>query len=160
MLKRYSVIVAISALAVLGVKDSSACSLARGFDLFELSSTLEPFSGAQPESPNVESVTMKRGFDDGDGASCSDAAILTIVLSPTEADRDVGYSFRMTSGVIVEELFDYDGFYSPRLLSGDTRGFYFVWLDRGGDINGTFEIRAVSKTGIESEPVELRVTSH
>ena len=125
-----------------------ACRFAPGYRLFELNPRAVPLSGDAPAPPEVRVQLLKRGFDDGDFASCSDAVVLTIELGDGEADRKIGYIFTIESGPIHDKKLP-DEVVAPIELSDGRPGFYFVWLDYGTNITATLKIQSVSTTGVE-----------
>ena len=138
--------------------DSSACSFSPGHASFAFSTRHAPYSGDAPPIPKVSVQSLKRGYDDGNGASCSDAGILTVVLSKGEEDREVGYMFKLVSGSFHDTVF-LDSILAPIELEEGVYGFYFVWLDSAGPIEAQFEVRAVSRTGVEGAAVTLTAQS-
>ena len=147
----------LAALALVSPWSAEACSFRQGFALFELSSTKTPLSGKPPAAPEVSFVKVKRGYDDGDGGSCSDAGILTIGLVESEAKRGVGYSLEVISGAIDDEEFFGNAYFSPIGHMEGGLGFYFVWLDGGGAIDAVIEIRSVSATGVVGDATRIVV---
>ena len=139
-----------------------ACSFAPGYRTFELSSTRPPNTGPTPTTPTLALRSIKRGTDDGDFASCSDAGILTIVVNKPEAAENKGFLFELESGSFPDKVLP-DDVVSPIELEDGSLGFYFVWLDlpagtRSVDpIDVRISIRAVSPTMVEGPRVFLEV---
>ncbi|MDJ0909494.1 MAG: hypothetical protein QNI99_09880 [Woeseiaceae bacterium] len=142
--------------------DASACSFAPGYRTFELSSTQLPGSGASPTTPSVSVLSIFRGTDDGDYASCSDAGILFISIDDPEAAQDLGFLFELEHGsfpdaVLPEEIV------APIELADGSFGFFFVWLDLPAGsrdvepIDVRVSVRAVSPTMLEGQKVFLDI---
>jgi hypothetical protein len=101
---------------------------------------------------------MKRGFDDGNFASCSDAAVLTIELTDGESERNIGYLFTIETGSLHNMKLP-DEIVAPIELSDGKVGFYFAWLDYGTDISATLKFQTVSVTGDEGAAIILDVNN-
>ena len=134
------------------------CSFAPGYRTFELSTRAIPLSGDEPSVPVAHVASLKRGFDDGNFASCSDAAVLTIQLVEGESDRNIGYLFSIESGSLHDMKMP-DEIVAPIELADGQFGFYFVWLDYGTEISATLKIQSVSSTGLEGDAITLEVMS-
>ena len=132
------------------------CSFAPGYRTFELSPRAIPLSGDKPSAPVADVAALKRGFDDGNFASCSDAAILTIQLADGESDRNNGYLFSIESGSLHDMKMP-DQIIAPIELADGNFGFYFVWLDYGTEISATLKIQSVSPTGLEGDAITLEI---
>ena len=136
-----------------------ACSFAPGYRTFELHSRAIPLSGDIPAPPSARVRSLKRGFDDGNLGSCSDAAVLTIELANGESERNIGYVFSIESRSL-QDMEMPDEIVAPIELPSGKSGFYFVWLDYGTDISATLKIQAVSPTGLEGGSMILDVNSN
>ena len=139
---------------------SSACSFAPGYDTGAppLAWIDEPTE--KPEKPDVTVESLKRGNDDGNYASCSDAGILTIAINGTPYQS---YFIEIVKGEFPDTVIP-DHYISPITLKGGKAGFYFVWLDlpagkqQTKPIDVTLSVKQVSLRGIESEATMLHVT--
>jgi len=116
-------------------------------------------SDKKPSAPIFEVKGIKRGYDDGNGGSCSDAGMIT--LSPLE-DPDkfgvtVAYTFKLVEGEFEDSLFPQEPV-SSRIGTS----FTFIWFDGSNEhqepINFKIEIRGVSPSGVKSEPSYLQIT--
>ena len=141
---------------------ASACSFAPGYRTFELSGTQLPGSGSPPTTPSLSVVSIVRGTDDGDYASCSDAGILFVSIDDPEAAQDLGFLFELEHGsfpdaVLPEEIV------APVELADGSFGFFFVWLDLPAGssdvepIDVRVSVRAVSSTMLEGQKVFLDI---
>ena len=153
----------VAALSVTLLSSSTfACSFAPGYQKFELSSTRPPNSGPTPTTPSLSVHSIKRGTDDGNLASCSDAGVLTIALSDPEAAKNLGFLFELEGGAFPDKVLP-DEIVAPIELADGTLGFYFVWLDlptgrhNVEPIDVRVSVRAVSPTMVEGPKVTLDV---
>jgi hypothetical protein len=151
-------LVFLTCLAALIGSVTYACSFAPGYQTFELHPRAIPLSGDAPAPPSAHVKSIKRGSDDGDFASCSDAAVLTIELADGESDRDIGYLVSLESGWLHDMQLP-DEIIAPIELSDGKSGFYFVWLDYGTDISASLKIQSISPTGLEGGSIILDVKS-
>lgn len=142
--------------------DAFACSFAPGYRTFELSSTRPLNSGPTPTTPSLSVHTIKRGTDDDNFASCSDAGVLTIALSDPEAAKNLGFLFELESGSFPDKVLP-DEIVAPIELDDGTLGFYFVWLDLSTGrrnvepIDVKVSVRAVSQTMVEGSKFFLDI---
>jgi hypothetical protein len=142
---------------------SLACDFPLGYESVVPTPILGGPVGEAPGPPNISVAELKRGFDDGNGASCSDAGILRLRVSRTESESIAGYLFRLEEGYFPEATLP-DGYVMPVLLIEGGRGFQFVWLDlpRGQKtikpMDATISVRQISSGGYLSEPVLLHVS--
>ncbi len=146
----------LACLLVVSWSAADACSFPLGYGLFELSPRAQPFTGEKPSAPVAHVASMKRGFDDGNYASCSDAAVLTIVLAQGERDRNIGYLFSIESGSLHDMKMPGE-IITPTELADGELGFFFVWLDYGTAFSATLSIRSVSPTGLEGDAIVLEI---
>ena len=139
-----------------------ACSFAPGYRTFELSSTRPPNSGPTPTTPSLSVRSIKRGTDDGNFASCSDAGVLTIALSDPEAAKNLGFLFELERGSFPDKVLP-DEIVAPVELADGSLGFYFVWLDLPTGrrdiepIDVKVSVRAVSSAMVEGPKVILDI---
>lgn len=142
--------------------DAFGCSFAPGYRTFELSSTRPPNSGPTPTTPGLSVHSIKRGMDDGNFASCSDAGVLTISLSNPEAAKNLGFLFELESGSFPDKVLP-DEIIAPIQLADGSGGFYFVWLDlpTGRSAVEPIDVRvtvwAVSPTMVEGPKIVLDI---
>jgi hypothetical protein len=150
--------------AILLSLDTFACSFAPGYRTFELSSTRPPSSGPTPATPSLSIQSIKRGTDDGNFASCSDAGVLTVSLNDPEAAKNIGFLFELESGSFPDKVLP-DEIVAPIELADGSLGFYFVWLDLPTGqsavepIDVKVSVRAVSPTMVEGSKVILDIQS-
>jgi hypothetical protein len=145
-------------LVIFGLLISSntfACSFAPTTEEFVLDNSDAP----APSTPIFVVKSINRGFDDGDGGSCSDAGILTLkIASPIEAN--VGYIFEISEGTFDDKIFYDAPIKSSEFAKEGT--FTFIWLDGESDsqepINITVEITPVAKSGAKGKPAHLKIT--
>jgi len=115
-------------------------------------------SERKPSSPVFKIKGIKRGYEDGNGGSCSDAGIITLV--PTEIPNKVGataaYTFKLVKGGFEDTIFP-----EEPISSRVGNDFIFVWFDGSSEhqepIDIEIEIRAVNPKGIKSEPSYLHI---
>ena len=143
-------------------QDAFACRFAPGYQTFELSSTRLPDTEPIPTTPTMAFLSIKRGTDDRDFASCSDAGILTITVTEPEAVENKGFLFELESGSFPDSVLP-ETIVSPIELEDGSMGFYFVWLDLPAGthnvdpIDARISIRAVSPTMVEGPKVFIEV---
>ncbi|MCW8108482.1 hypothetical protein OPS25_08240 [Alteromonas ponticola] len=138
---------------------SLACSLALGYEPFRTSPTY--LSGKQPEAPVASVTSIQRGFDDGNGGSCSDAGIITIKVDGANSIGTTGYKFRVKNDDVFANIFPSEPVKISSYRAKD-RELSFAWYDLGSTQNQTIDfvvqIVAVSHSGVESEPFDLLVS--
>lgn len=146
-------------IALLGCLIISAESLACSFAPMTEAFVVVEGEGMPPAKPDFIVKEIKRGHDDGNPGSCSDAGIL-ILKRETPPENSTGYLFGITAGEFEADIFDA----SPikAVERNEKEGLYnFVWLDGASDwqepIDITVKIVTVSKTGQKSEPQMLKV---
>lgn len=160
-MQKIALSVSIALMALLAFGDAQACSFARGYEIVR-PKTYPHDKDFVPPAPIGSVKALKRGFNDGDGASCSDAGILTIAIEHRAHPEILGYSFRITSGSFPDAVFP-DAVLAPIDLADGERGFRFIWLDvpqnrqKAERIDATVEVRLVSRSGEESEPRVLHI---
>jgi len=143
--------------------ETLACSLLSGFQSIVPTPIVGEPVGEIPGPPKISVEKLKRGFDDEDGASCSDAGILTLRVSRTEGESIAGYLFKLENGDFPGCTLP-EGYVLPVLLTGGGRGFQFVWLDLPWGshilkpIEATISVRQLSFGGHLSEPVFLHIS--
>lgn len=159
-MRRFTILVLLS--SVFAVQTTLACRFAPGYRTFELSSTRLPSTGPTPSAPVVSVLSLKRGSDDGNFASCSDAGILTIAIEDGDTAKNLGFLFEVESGSFPDKVLP-DDIVSPIRLENGSWGFYFVWLDlpqgksSTAPIDVRISVRAVSLTMVEGSKVFLNV---
>ena len=110
------------------------------------------------ERPLILIDSLRRGFDDGNPRSCSNAGVLTLVISETDRAPTEVYSFEIAQGSLPEGLLP-SGYVEPIDIGSGRQGFRFSWLDlRAGSqmlasIDGVIRITRVSFAGERSEPL-------
>ena len=138
--------------------DAGACSFARGFEEFIPKPSRKP-NDRTPNAPVAKIVEIKRGFDDGNGGSCSDAGVISIQFEKINPVDSTGYKFKITSGIFNSHVFP-SGSVMPSHFGQDNTMF-FVWLDGSKNyqepIDFTLEIIAVFANENESQPYYLDV---
>ena len=142
---------AVLLLCALSARPALACSFAPGYQSFRVAPVLRPTLVPAP-APEVVVESIERGYDDGDGASCSDAGILVLRV-PSDA---LGYHFEIVAGGFDDVVFP-DG-YVRTVERGRLR---FVWLDGELDWQESIEVlvrvTTLSSDGVPSEPQVLRI---
>src|SRR5688572_18193559 len=143
--------IVVAALGVLLAELGFACSLTPGYEPFPIESAPRRPTPAPAAAPAIEVERIERGYDDGDGSSCSDAGILVLKV-PSDA---LGYRFEIVAGSGAG-VFP-DGFVRTR-----ERGrLRFVWLDGESNwqesIDLLVKITTISSLGVISEPALLRI---
>jgi hypothetical protein len=143
--------------------ESFACDFMPGYQSVVPTPILGGSVAEIPGPPEISVAELRRGFDDGNAASCSDAGILRLRVSRTEGESIAGYLFELKNGDFPEATLS-DGYVMPVLLGKGGRGFRFVWLDlpRGSrilkPIDATISVRQLSSGGYLSEPVLLHIS--
>lgn len=103
--------------------------------------------------------TIRRGTDDGNFASTSDAGILTLELENPPAKKQ-GYKFEIIEGNFEDRLFTGEAV-TPSEYVENRKDFSFIWLDGSSYEQEAFNIKVkiigVSASGAESEPQFLKV---
>ena len=108
-----------------------------------------------PNPPEIEVNLIERGYDDGNFASCSDAGIIEFKVS----NNKVGYDITTIEPEEHKSTIP-DGIYGA---VQEDNGYYirFIWLDGSRNYQEPLfvrvKVRAISKTGGISEPVELKI---
>ena len=143
------------AILLLAPSFADACGLARGWNYF----LAEPRYGAEeikPELPKIEVSEVRRGYSDGNYASCSDAGIITFKTANTPIG-DFGYTFEIQEGEFEDAVFP-EGALAP-LENGE---IFFVWLDGSKDYQEALDlsvrVHSVNKQGIYSDPVFIQIS--
>lgn len=138
---------------------SYACSFSEGYTSFYAAPQLT-LRSKPPEKPNLEVSYIKRGFDDGDGGSCSDAGIIILRVLDDNPKFATGYKFEVVDGSFEDSLFPESFITQPTrpLVHGD---FMFVWFDGPRNIQESIDLRvkatAMNLQGIESEPFVFQI---
>ena len=138
-----------------------ACSFGPRFELFQHRPSLATDTNVLVEKPSMKIISIERGSDDGNFASCSDAGVITIQLSTKDVARlpYTGYVFTLIKGELEEEqpIFpDYaiqpiqkiPGIYKNDKIS-------FVWLDGSSNIQESINLK-ISVTAINARSVESK----
>lgn len=139
-----------------------ACSFAPGYTAARPSLEWSTPRGPRPPKPAARVVSLKRGFDDGNGGSCSDAGVLTIGVTPDEDTS--GYLLKLVKGRFPDQVTFPDYYISPIRIKGGV-GFRFVWLDWAPEvptpkpIDLEISITQISNRGRLSRPTILHVIS-
>jgi hypothetical protein len=127
------------------------CSLGQGYELFRLSGVVYPAKRLAP-APEVSVASIKRGYNDGEPNSCSDAGVLVLRV-PSDIS---GYRFELVEGTFDDAVFP-EEFVRP-ILSGELS---FVWLDGKTnwqeEIDVLVKVTAISSIGVLSKPTFLRI---
>lgn len=135
--------------------NSFGCSFAPTYKLFEVTT----HEHIQAPTPNFQLSNIKRGFNDGNGASCSDAGILSFRATNLPSN-ETGYIFKISTGGFEDRIFELSPITFNEFSTDGT--FNFVWFDGNSDeqepINITVEIMAISKSGNKSKPQYLEVS--
>jgi hypothetical protein len=111
-------------------------------------------------TPKASVASIKRGYDDGNRGSCSDAGIIKIKFESGNPIRATGYKLKILEGSFESHVIpDYEVMPSRYYSSGNSITFF--WLDGSYNdqesINFVLEIIAVSPEGDQSKPYKLRI---
>lgn len=161
-MSRIASVLAFAALAIPRF-DAWACSFAPGFEVAQDSFTNVSVIDERLRPPEVQLGFLQRGFDDGQGGSCSDAGILRVELLDAKADSNDSFLFEITDGSLPESLIP-DVALKPVEMSEGKHGFFFVWLDLPWGqssvepIEATLAVHRVSEYGAMSVPRYLRIS--
>jgi hypothetical protein len=144
---------------VLSHSTAIACSFAPGYDEF-LPSPLYKKKNHPLAIPKASVESIKRGYDDGNGGSCSDAGIIKIKFENENPIRATGYKLKIISGTFESHVIpDYE--VMPSRYNPSENSMFFVWLDGSYNnqekIDFVLQIIAVSPEGDESEPYNLKI---
>jgi hypothetical protein len=110
------------------------------------------------ERPSVLIDSLRRGFDDGNPRSCSNAGVLTLVINESDTAPTEVYEFDVAEGSLPQGMLP-SGYVEPIDISSGRQGFRFSWLDlrEGSDtlasIDAVLSITRVSYAGERSEPL-------
>ncbi|WP_153916572.1 hypothetical protein [Shewanella sp. TC10] len=111
--------------------------------------------------PNFIVQSIRRGTDDGNFASTSDAGLVTLQLTRLP-EKPQGYTFEIVEGKFEDQLFTGEPV-TPAKNVRDKREFTFIWLDGRSQEQEPFNVKVkitgISASGSESEPQYL-VLSH
>ena len=116
--------------------------------------------GARPPKPIAKVVSPKRGYDDGNGGSCSDAGVLTIGVKP--GPETTGYLLKLVKGKFPDEV-EFPDYYIWPIHIKSGWGFVFVWLDwsyqteSAKPINVEIGVSQINVNGRVSKPTILHV---
>ena len=145
---------------LLGVNyKTNACSFAPGYDEF-ITSPLYVKKEHPLFTPKASLESIKRGYDDGNRGSCSDAGIIKITFENDNPVRATGYRLKIVEGTFESHVIpDYEVMPSRYYPSGNSLSF--VWLDGSYNeqesIDFVLEIIAISPEGGKSKPYKLRI---
>ncbi|WP_299009747.1 hypothetical protein [uncultured Shewanella sp.] len=110
--------------------------------------------------PDFVVKSIRRGSDDGNFASISDAGILTLQLNRLPSQKQ-GYIFEIVEGKFEDKLF-YETPVTPSEFAENEGSFSFIWLDGHSDEQEPFKIKikivGVSISGDKSDPQYLEVS--
>lgn len=142
------------ALALVCALPAHACRFPHGFKSVKPETAwLEP-RGPKPAAPKI-SVTLDRGYDDGDFASCSDAGVLKIRVHPTTATA--GYFVKVEKGQLP---FSLPGYYIAPVEEDGEVFLRFVWLDLPNkNLSAKLSIVEKNRQGMTSDPTVFEVQS-
>lgn len=138
---------------------ANACSFAPGYDEF-LPNPLYKGKSHPLAIPYASVESIKRGYDDGNRGSCSDAGIITIKFKNENPAKVTGYKLKIVSGTFENHVIpDYE--VTPSRYNINENSMSFVWLDGSYNnqeqIDFVLQIIAVSPEGGESEPYHLKI---
>jgi len=80
-----------------------ACSFAPGYEPLRVSSAYQ--SKFVPDKPYALISSVRRGFDDGNGGSCSDAGILTVKIDDSNPAHKTAYKFKVLDNELFSSIF-------------------------------------------------------
>ena len=138
---------------------ANACSFAPGYDEF-VPSPLYKKKNHPLATPKASLESIKRGYDDGNRGSCSDAGIIKIKLENENPVRATGYKLKIVSGTFESHVIpDYE--VMPSRYNPSENSMSFIWLDGSHnnqeEIDFVLQLIAVSPEGLESEPYNLKI---
>ena len=121
---------------------------------FEVSSSQE----IEAIPPDFYVKSIRRGTDNGNFASTSDAGIITLQLNEIPVQKQ-GYLFEIVEGKFEDQLFFDEPVMSTEYV--DEGSFSFVWLDGSSRKQEPFDITvriiAISTSGAKSFPQLLQI---
>jgi len=135
----------------------NACSFVQMIEEFKVNNAVK--TKTIPTKPYFKFISIKRGSDDGNGGSCSDAGILSLEQI-NKPKLSTGYIFEIIEGIYKDKIF-----YSNPIVATQgfkEKGLYnFVWLDKSRikePLEFKVKITAVSESGDKSEPQILQIS--
>ncbi|MCG7530873.1 hypothetical protein MHM98_05815 [Psychrobium sp. MM17-31] len=139
------------------ISPALACSFMSIYTKLDIESYTGP--AVKAVSPNFKVESIKRGSDDGNFASCSDAGVLKLRNSNHSSDQQ-GYVFEVVEGAYKEPIFSGDILF-PDKLWHDKSLYKIIWFDGNTNEQEPFnilvKITAVSISGDKSEPQYLAI---
>lgn len=139
---------------------AAACSFRPGYAVAPPAFGWTAPKGPRPPEPIASVVSLKRGYDDGNRGSCSDAGILTIGVKPGQDTK--GYLLKLIKGKFPDQVEFPDYYIWPIHIKGGL-GFFFVWLDwsyrtkSAKPINVLISVTQINWNGRLSKPRILHV---
>tara|TARA_R110002050_G_scaffold71891_3_gene154666 strand:+ start:51718 stop:52176 length:459 start_codon:yes stop_codon:yes gene_type:complete len=135
---------------------AGACSFAPALEEFIITER----SPVAATKPNFSVDSIKRGTNDGNRNSCSDAGFINLKLD-SASSNDQGYIFKIVEGKFEYQIFD-ESPVVPTKFMESKKGYSFLWFDghkaEQAPINITVQIIAISRSGNKSEPQLLTIT--
>jgi hypothetical protein len=134
--------------AMMLARPVAACSLAPGYEAFQVRPAPEKSALIHPPSVSVENI--RRGHR-GDSGLCADLGFLVLKV----LNARLGYRFEIVEGKL-------DGVFPEGFIQPAAPGYLsFVWVDGNTDaqepIQIVVKVTAMSKAGHLSEPLMLRI---
>ena len=140
---------------------SFACSFGAGYTIAQPPVTSHRGEGGPPSAPTINLVSLKRGFDDGNGGSCSDAGVLELEVGGFDPSETWGLRLELVEGGFPESVFPEE--YVLPIQENGRYTLRFVWLDlphgqrQTSPIGATIAVWQISGNGLESEPTFIEV---
>jgi hypothetical protein len=141
---------------------SLACSFGAGYTVAQPPNwQYRREGGKEPLPPSITILTLKRGFDDGNAGSCSDAGVLELEIRGFDSKEVWGLRFELVSGAFPDFVIPIE--YVLPICEDERRIFRFAWLDlpRGQThaslVDARIAVRQISYDGLESEPAYVNV---
>ena len=132
-----------------------ACSFSPSFESVPF--LVKPSYGKSvvPKPPVLEVASISRGYDDGNGGSCSDFGVIELKVLTDE----VGYEITVNQPNEYKKIIP-EGLYGA-VKDGSNFYIRFVWLEdltkKQERISIMLDVRAMSKNGQLSEQVQIKV---
>lgn len=150
------------AAAAAEAQDIPGCVLPVGYERAEPPLRRSELQDEPLPGPRIRIESLRRGFDDGNTQSCSNAGVLELVINSSDVGPTDIYSFEVANGTLPDGLLP-ERYVEPVELRPGEHGFRFYWLDLppGADqltpLDAVVRIRRTNFSGLSSAPMVLDI---